>query len=176
MEQAQVKRNRAQQQDLYGAPLGDYVKDAAETLGLTQARVAEVLGLSAPMLSQLVNAQRVKIGNPAVVQRLRDLSDLAEDVRGGLNVAEVEPRLAGIHDSVTTMSGPRSRANGEGTTGDPVLLIRSVLHAVASGRQLQLAAEQLQDQYADLAEVLRVYGTGKYDDAAAHFRSIRHLL
>ena len=100
-----------QQQALYGVSLGDAVRSIAETLKLSQAGVARVLGLSAPMLSQLVNGQRLKIGNPIAVQRLHALLGLVEEVHQGLPFEKVAPetrrdldRLDGHADPAT---GPR---------------------------------------------------------------------
>ena len=45
---------RELQRELYGAPLGEVGADVMKALGLTQGRLAEALGLSAPMLSQLM--------------------------------------------------------------------------------------------------------------------------
>ena len=59
--------NVEQQRALYGEPLADTAARVMGALGLTQARLAQVLQISAPMMSQLISAQRVKIGNPAVV-------------------------------------------------------------------------------------------------------------
>ncbi|WP_329002156.1 DNA-binding protein [Kribbella sp. NBC_00709] len=74
----QTAHNLQQQIELYGEPLGETVRRVMGPLGLTQGGLAQVIGLSAPMLSQLVSAQRVKIGNPAVMSRLRAASELAD--------------------------------------------------------------------------------------------------
>jgi len=74
----QTAQNLQQQVELYGETLGEVVRRVAPALGLTQSALAHVIGLSAPMLSQLMSAQRVKIGNPAVVSRLRAVSQLAD--------------------------------------------------------------------------------------------------
>lgn len=74
----QTAHNIQQQIELYGEPLGETVRRVLGPLGLTQGGLAQVIGLSAPMLSQLVSAQRVKIGNPAVMSRLRAASELAD--------------------------------------------------------------------------------------------------
>ncbi|TCO45746.1 hypothetical protein EV646_108369 [Kribbella antiqua] len=73
----QTAHNLQQQMELYGEPLGELVRRILGPLQLTQSALAQVIGLSAPMLSQLMSAQRVKIGNPAVLSRLRELDDLA---------------------------------------------------------------------------------------------------
>ena len=98
--------NRQTQRELYGEPVADIVGRIMSSLGLTQVRLAEVLGLSAPMLSQLIGARRVKIGNPAVLGRLQSLSDLAA-VGPGLTADEKERRLAAIHEAQPTMSTMR---------------------------------------------------------------------
>ncbi|TCC46387.1 DNA-binding protein [Kribbella capetownensis] len=74
----QTAHNLQQQIELYGETLGEVVRRVAPPLGLTQSALAQVIGLSAPMLSQLMSAQRVKIGNPAVMSRLRAVSELAD--------------------------------------------------------------------------------------------------
>ena len=65
-----TEANLAQQRMLYGEPLADTTARVMTALGLTQAKLAQVLQISAPMLSQLISAHRVKIGNPAVVLSL----------------------------------------------------------------------------------------------------------
>ena len=96
-----------QQRQIYGAPLGDIAHHVMDRLGLTQGRLAEALGLSAPMLSQLMSGQRVKIGNPSVVQRLQSLSELAEEA-AGLGGEAVADRIAGIRGESATISGRRT--------------------------------------------------------------------
>lgn len=98
--------NRQTQRELYGEPIVDIVGRITSALGLTQGRLAEVLGLSAPMLSQLVSARRVKIGNPAVLGRLQSLTDLAA-VAPTLTADEKERRLSAVHDAQPTMSTMR---------------------------------------------------------------------
>jgi hypothetical protein len=102
----QTARNVRQQIDLYGEPLGDVVRRIVAALGLTQGGLAQVVGLSAPMLSQLVSAQRVKIGNPAVVTRLRAVSELADlAVAGGIEPADVAGELDSIRASTGAYTG-----------------------------------------------------------------------
>jgi hypothetical protein len=66
-----IARNRGRQRELYGAPLGDRLRGLTGALGITQGRLAQTLGLSPAMLSQLASARRVKIGDPAVLARLQ---------------------------------------------------------------------------------------------------------
>src|SRR6478609_5534839 len=94
--------SRAQelQRNWYGEPLGDLFRRLIGDLGLNQARLAGVLGLSAPMLSQLMSGQRAKIGNPAVVQRLQALQDLAGHVAdGSVTSSEATSRMEDIRQS-----------------------------------------------------------------------------
>ena len=93
--------NVARQRDLYGEPLADISARLMSALGLNQGGLAKVLGLSAPMLSQLLSAQRVKIGNPVVLHRLQELSSLA-DVAQGLPAADLARRLEAIRDEHPT--------------------------------------------------------------------------
>lgn len=95
---------RDQQRELYGAPLGEIARDLMGRLGLTQSRLAAALGLSAPMLSQLVSGQRVKIGNPAVLQRLQRLIELSNEAPD-LDPDAVTARIETIRDEQTTLTG-----------------------------------------------------------------------
>lgn len=83
VQQEATARARELQRSWYGEPLGALFRRLIDDLGLNQARLAAVLGLSAPMLSQLMSGQRAKIGNPAVVQRVQALQDLAGQVADG---------------------------------------------------------------------------------------------
>lgn len=65
-----LRDNLDQQRALYGQPLGERFGVLREAYGVSQRSLAGVLGLSAPMLSQLGSGQRIKIGNPAVYARL----------------------------------------------------------------------------------------------------------
>ena len=91
-----VRANRARQCELYGAPLGDRVRRLTARLGISQARLARVLGISPAMLSQLVSARRVKIGDPAVLARLRALDRGRAAQVTARNPRAVEKLLADI--------------------------------------------------------------------------------
>jgi hypothetical protein len=65
------------QVDLYGLTWADRLHRLMATYRITQARLAGVIGLSAPMVSQLISGQRVKISNPAVYGRVVRLEELA---------------------------------------------------------------------------------------------------
>ena len=133
--------NRQTQRELYGEPVADIVGRIMSSLGLTQVRLAEVLGLSAPMLSQLIGARRVKIGNPAVLGRLQSLTDLAA-VGPGLTADEKERRLAAIHEAQPTMSTMRDAGAVH------------ALRAAAPSEELQRLAQQTTAP--ELAALLRL--------------------
>jgi DNA-binding transcriptional regulator YdaS (Cro superfamily) len=116
----QTAQNLKQQVELYGETLGDVVRRVAPALGLTQSALAQVIGLSAPMLSQLMSAQRVKIGNPAVVSRLRAVSQLADQAIA----SEIDPQDIPIElDRIRGTTGAYPTTN---TSPNTVHLPRSV--------------------------------------------------
>lgn len=165
-----VEENIQQQRELYGEPLGDLVRRATAPLGLTQATTAKVLGLSPAMLSHLMTGQRVKIANPIALGRLHALIDLGARA-GDLTTSQINERLDEIRElSSELTTGVRTVAVEGGAA------VRGVLRAVASGRELQEAADALRGVAPGLAEVLEVYGSGTDDEIRAHFASIRHLL
>ncbi|MGW5412816.1 hypothetical protein [Actinomadura geliboluensis] len=179
-----VARNRALQIEWYGEPLGDRVRPLLDRLGLSQSGLAGVLGLSAPMLSQLMSAQRAKISNPAVLHRLMAVEEfVADPAFGELPPAAVKARLEEIRgEAAPTTSGLRMAADGapgepapkdaraqERGTAEPARLVQALLREVASAAEIDAAADLIADRFPELAEVLRVYGTGRTSEAEAHF-------
>ena len=167
----QTAHNLQQQTELYGEPLGDLMRRIGATLGLTQVRLAEAIGLSAPMLSQLMSAQRVKIGNPAVVSRLHSLDELAGRVEGGgLDQAEISATL----DQIRGATGAFTKSVPTASTSRPsaravVREIQDLFRSVASADEVQRAAELIVAESPGLAELLLAYGAGRTDDAVAHY-------
>lgn len=169
----ELERNRDLQAQVYGEPLGDLLRRIAEALGLTQARLAETVGLSAPMLSQLIRAQRVKIGNPAVVARIQTLGQLAEQVRErGLDPAELDRRLAEVQGASGVLTSTAQAAAVPVEPRAAVREVQDVLRAVASADELLAAATAIEQRHPGIAEVLRLYGAGRTDDAVAHYRRV----
>lgn len=160
----------AEQRRLYGEPIGALIRRVTGGLGLNQSRVAEILGLSPPMLSQLVSGHRVKIGNPLAVARLQSLLALVEEAPG-LSGETLQRRLEEIRTHRGTLSTGQFAHVPESSE-----LVRKVLRAVASGQELDRAAQALADVAPGLAELVRVYGTGSEADAARHFAAISHVL
>ena len=157
-------RNRAEQARLYGAPLGDLVAEVGRTLDLSPARIARLLGISAPMVSQLASGHRLKIGNPTAVVRLQMLVAGARDVAEGREdpaavVARLEDEKA---DQVLTRSSQVSPRRGAAD-------VQHLFRAVASAEEVLAAAALLEPEHPALAELLRVYGAGRNDEALAHF-------
>lgn len=161
-----------EQRGLYGEPVGDLVRRVMEQVGLTQSAVASVLGLSPAMLSQLMSGHRVKIGNPQALARLQSLLALADEASSLTRDATTQ-RLDEIRQSRGTLTTTQMSTTA---TPDPATVVRTVLRAVASGRDLERAADALDDVVPELAEVIRAYGTGSAHDAQRHLASIAHLL
>ncbi|WP_143517494.1 XRE family transcriptional regulator [Pseudonocardia sp. MH-G8] len=142
---------RERQKDLYGASLRSLVRGLAEDYGISQARLARVLGISPAMLCQLVSGERIKIGDPVVSARLMVLDQRRALVRG-LHVRRVEEILdevACIRDPWPRGNRPSSKAIGD-------------LREIADAEQLEAAAAKLEVDFPRLADFLR---------RAAHDRS-----
>jgi transcriptional regulator with XRE-family HTH domain len=163
---ADVESNRAAQREIYGEPLGAIVLRCRVTLGLTQARIAALLGISAPMLSQVMSAHRIKIGNPAAVERLRVLVEVTDAVANGrLTVAEAISRVESAGGPGDLLTGTTTRhAPGRETAEQ----IQSLFRKVASASDYLAVAAQIENTHPDIAKLLRVYGAGRADEAVAH--------
>lgn len=184
-----VAAHRASQAQLYGEPLSAIIESIGSSLGLTQGRIANVLGLSAPMLSHLVSARRVKIGNPMAHTRLLQLRALASDVADGRLSAEqaetVLPQIAASNDSWTTShslsadAGPPTGQIGQvgsaPADADPAAVVRAVqelFRGVADAADWLAAAERLQAEQPEIAEVLRTYGASRTSTAQEHWKRV----
>ncbi|MFK0255442.1 helix-turn-helix domain-containing protein [Streptomyces sp. NPDC090445] len=176
VQQEATARARELQRSWYGEPLGALFRRLIDDLGLNQARLAAVLGLSAPMLSQLMSGQRAKIGNPAVVQRVQALQDLASQVAdGSVSAAEATDRMDEIKrtqgGSVLINSGQTSTGSGAPTVKRVVREIQSLLRSVSAAGDIIDAANSLAPTHPELAEFLKVYGAGRTADAVAHYEA-----
>ncbi|MGI9003139.1 MAG: hypothetical protein ACR2GH_16020, partial [Pseudonocardia sp.] len=116
---SRIARNRGRQQELYGAPLGDRVRQLTSALGISQARLARTLGISPAMLSQLASARRVKIGDPAVLARMLMLDQRCHAVRTPPEPCAVDALLAEVARARWQWTGPRAPAQRRrwGATG-----------------------------------------------------------
>jgi predicted DNA-binding protein (UPF0251 family) len=122
------------QVDLYGLSWSERLHRLMTAYGLTQGRLAAVIGLSAPMVSQLISGQRVKISNPAVYGRVVRLEELAGSpaVRAGdpAEIARVLADVAAVTPTLTTGGMPAGRAQAIGHLA--VIATPSVLRAAAA--------------------------------------------
>ncbi len=168
---------REQQRQLYGAPVKEVVGHITSRLQLSQAAVARVLGLSPAMLSQLVTGQRIKIGNPLVLNRLQSLHELAsrEPAPAGAELDELLRQVSESQSTITTTAAAPGVVPAPGPQPGAET-VRRLLRAVASGQELERAAATLDDVSPQVAAVLRVYGTRSAEDAERHFRSVAHLM
>ena len=142
-----VRANRARQRELYGAPLGDRVRLLTARLGISQARLARVLGISPAMLSQLVSARRVKIGDPAVLARLRAL-----DGERAAHVTSRDPQA--VEKLLTHIARMQWQWAGR-RPGQTQLTAAEVLRGIAEPRRLAAAAAALRSAFPEVAEALR---------------------
>jgi predicted transcriptional regulator len=174
-QQESTARARELQRSWYGEPLGALFRRLIDDLGLNQARLANVLGLSAPMLSQLMSGQRAKIGNPAVVQRVQALQDLSGQVAdGSVSAVEATGRMDEIKKSQggsVLTTGQSTNSSGAPTVRRVVREIQSLLRSVAAAGDIIDAANALAPSQPELAEFLRVYGAGRTADAVAHYEA-----
>jgi transcriptional regulator with XRE-family HTH domain len=135
-----VRRNRELQRRLYGEPLGDRLRRLLGALDVSQAVLAETLGVSSPMLSQLMSARRAKIGSPAVLGRLEMLEARVATGPAG----SVEPLLAEVR-----AAQPRREPPARGTES------YDLLRTVAGPEELARAADTLDRSFPSLAGLLR---------------------
>ncbi|MFC6064992.1 helix-turn-helix domain-containing protein [Streptomyces ochraceiscleroticus] len=174
-QQEATARARELQRSWYGEPLGALFRRLIDDLGLNQARLAAVLGLSAPMLSQLMSGQRAKIGNPAVVQRVQALQELSSQVAdGSVSAAEATDRMDEIKKTAggsVLNNTTQTATTGATTVRRVVREIQSLLRSVAAAGDIIDAADSLSATHPELAEFLRVYGAGRTADAVAHYEA-----
>ena len=193
-----VDRNRALQTEWYGEPLGERFRRLLDRLRLSQAQLAGVLGLSAPMVSQLMTGVRAKIANPAVLARLAALEELADDPdflarppeerRTELTRLAAEPvsatgtfghgRSSGATGTIGALSPSRTGEGDQGSSTlrpDPAVAVQALLRAVATASEIEEAARLLDARHPALAEVLRTYGTMRTAEARAHYGRVVEL-
>jgi transcriptional regulator with XRE-family HTH domain len=155
-----LTENQERQRELYGAPLGERVRRLTGALGISQARLARTLGMSPAMLSQLVSARRVKIGDPAVLARMLLLDQRCHGLRPPADRRTVDALLAEVAEARWQWNGQRGkpppRAAGHrvrrpGLDGTAA----AVLRGVSEPARLAAAAAALGPAFPELAEVLR---------------------
>ncbi|MGW8377740.1 DNA-binding protein [Streptomyces sp. ODS28] len=176
-QQEATAKARELQSQWYGEPLGTLFRRLIDDLGLNQARLASVLGLSAPMLSQLMSGQRAKIGNPAVVQRVQALQELSGEVaRGEISAADATQRMDEVRRTAGgSVLNNSQQAAGSGASQTPVKRvvreIQALLRSVSDAADILDASSSLAGTHPELAEFLRVYGAGRTSDAVRHYEA-----
>ncbi len=143
MEDQVVQRNVALQREWYGEPLGDRVRRLVVAFDVSQAQLADVLGISPPMLSQLMSGRRAKIGNPAVLARMVMLERrvLTPDVASG-SPEGIKRALEEVRDSRPTVSSDSIPVD----EGDPEESAMVALRKIITRDQLLGAAEALEQR------------------------------
>src|SRR3954470_2636286 len=145
-----VQRNLALQREWYGEPLGDRVRRLVVAFRVSQAQLADVLGISAPMLSHVMSGRRAKIGNPSVLARMIMLERkvLTPDVATGAPEA-LQRALEDVRLSKPTVSRDSLPVNGLDTES----IVLSSLRRVADRRELTQAADVLGEDFPALADL-----------------------
>jgi transcriptional regulator with XRE-family HTH domain len=149
-----VQRNIALQREWYGEPLGDRVRRLVVAFDVSQAFLAEVLGISAPMLSQVMSGRRAKIGNPVVLARMIMLERkcLIPEVAAGRKDA-LMAALEDVRDARPTVG----RDNIPVGAADDRLVL-AALREIAEDEDLSEAAKRLDDDFPAIADLLRRAG------------------
>ncbi|MEV4320218.1 XRE family transcriptional regulator [Actinocrispum sp. NPDC049592] len=150
-----VQRNLELQRQWYGEPLGDRVRRLVVAFDVSQANLADVLGISAPMLSQVMSGRRAKIGNPSVLARLIMLERkvLTPEVASGRREA-LQKALEDVRDSKPTVS--RDMLPVDPGRADRAAL--ALLRRTATVDELTEAAKMLDGRFPAIAELLRRAG------------------
>src|SRR4051812_42317943 len=139
-----VQRNLALQREWYGEPLGDRVRRLVVAFDISQAYLADVLGISAPMLSQVMSGRRAKIGNPAVLARLIMLERkiLTPGVASGDRSA-MQQALDDVRESKPTVDREALPVHD----GRPDVAAVQALRRVARPEDLTRAAETVREHH-----------------------------
>ncbi|MGW6395022.1 DNA-binding protein [Streptomyces sp. NPDC055103] len=190
MDATAIARNQELQRQWYGAPLGELCRDLCGRFGMNQSGLAETLGISPAMLSLVMRGQRARIANPDAAARLSAVLHLAQEVRAGAvpagdalrALAEIRASRTPGQDSMGA-AVTQSRAGGTPSAApapdsDPdsdsdlrfALRLRDLLTTRASAVDILAAAALLDADHPGLAEVLRVCGAGRTDEAVALVR------
>ncbi|WP_158892364.1 helix-turn-helix domain-containing protein [Amycolatopsis anabasis] len=152
-----VQRNIALQREWYGEPLGDRVRRLVVAFDISQAFLAEVLGISAPMLSQVMSGRRAKIGNPVVLARMIMLERkiLTPAVASG-NKEALLAALEDVRESRPTVG--RDNFPVGAVADDQTVL--AALREIAEDEDLGEAASRLEGDFPAIADLLRRAGKG----------------
>ncbi|WP_200951169.1 MULTISPECIES: threonine dehydratase [unclassified Nocardioides] len=107
---------RRQQAELYGDPIDVLANKVQHLMGLGIPELAEVIGLSVPMLTKLLTAERVGIGNNVAMGRLTRLQEFTSQlISGEASRDEIQLTLAQIKASTTPARPSRVTAVAKAT-------------------------------------------------------------
>lgn len=150
-----IQKNIELQRQWYGEPLGDRVRRLVVAFDVSQAFLADVLGISAPMLSQVMSGRRAKIGNPAVLARLIMLERkiLTPGVASGDQEA-IDAAMQDVKESNPTVG--RDTVPVHPGVDEQTLL--AALRDVAENENLVDAAARLDNDFPAMADLLRRAG------------------
>lgn len=167
-----ISETRARQSALYGEPLQAVLGRCGQSLHLTQARMSELLGISAPMLSQLINGHRIKIGNPAAAQRLQWMIQIAQQVdEGELTIGEAMTQLQ-QNSEATDVFHHASSTTGR-RTRHLAVEVQELCRQIASAGDFLAAADQVKTQHPEIAEFLQMVGAERADRAVDYADRVR---
>ena len=145
-----LEANLERQRELYGLTLAERCSQLMATYALSQRSLATVLGLSAPMLSQLISGRRIKIGNPAVYGRMQllearaqeaDLQEVMRQVQASNPATTHVPAVAASRQDVAAWlaaAGPRPalRAAAAAARAHGAVALASVLEEAAGSEMI----------------------------------------
>ncbi|WP_345605047.1 XRE family transcriptional regulator [Pseudonocardia adelaidensis] len=138
---------RERQRELYGAPLRTVVYRLLADYGISQARLARIIGLSPAALSLLVSARRVKISNPLVHTKLMVLDQRRPKARAQLaDRGTIETILT----TVARIGRPWPHHTGRHDDGGAPTGLR-----YADSEELEAAAARIRDEFPAIADMLR---------------------
>ncbi len=159
-----IAENLERQRALYGAPLGERFTRLTSVLGITQGRLAEALGLSPAMVSQLASGRRCKVTDPDVLARLQLLDHRCRRLPRPPAPAAVADLLADAARTRWCWAAPTALgarpAPAPAPRPAPVPQPRSspaveALRRLAAPPRLAAAASVLAPGFPELAELLR---------------------
>lgn len=129
----------SRQVEIYGESWSDRLTRLLRGYGLSQARLGAVIGLSAPMVSQLMTGHRVKISNPAVYGRIVRLEEFLADERvragDGIRIGEVLADVAASHPVLTTRNLPTGASTDPGAADGGVGPASPAIRALAAAAE-----------------------------------------
>lgn len=157
--------NREAQRTLYGETLEVRIGGLLRAYAVPQRRLARALGISAPMLSQLISAQRVKMGNPLAHERMALLEERAVEAEGAMDPALAERVLeeVGASDVATTTQLRTLRQRTAGASEGVDVALPEMLASRIGDHELH-AARELLAAHPAVAPSLR----GLLEEAARH--------